>query len=152
MKRVFLAGLVLLAACTNVFAVGEEDLQQQRINTVKNYVKLLGRGDYQTIPTLFTKNAVAVSSAGESDSINHFYESLFSKSISSPQSKLINVFNGQLKDNMMTAYYNLIWKNKNGELNSARFLDLIIFQANSTKIKTVYVFSNKFQESAFYSS
>lgn len=133
----------------NVYAISETELQQQRIDAIKSYVKLLGRGDYQTIPKLFTKHAVAVSSSGESDSIDHFYESLFVKTITSPQSRLINIFNGQLKNNMMTAYYNMNWIDSKGEPASAKFVDLFIFQADSSKIKTIYVFSNNFHENVF---
>lgn len=133
----------------HAYALSETELQQQRIATIKSYVKLLGRGDYQAIPKLFTKHAVAVSSSGESDTIDHFYESLFVKTISSPQSRLINIFNGQLKNNMMTAYYNMTWINSSGQAESAKFVDLFIFQADSTMIKTIYVFSNNFHENVF---
>lgn len=142
--------LILLSFLVgNAYATTEGELQQQRIDTIKNYVRLLGKGDYQSIPKLFTKHAVAVSSNGESDSIDHFYEALFVKSISSPQSQLINIFNGQLKNNMMTAYYNMTWIDSKGEPESAKFVDLFIFQADSTKIKTIYVFSNTFHDNVF---
>lgn len=139
---------ISIVICKHAYAaIDPQSLQQQRIDTLKMYVQLLGQGDYKQIPDLFTKHAVAVSSSGASDNINHFYETLFLKTISSPQSRLINIFDGQLKNNMMTVYYNLSWVGGNGVLTSQRFLDLFVFQADSTKIKTVYVFSNRFHES-----
>src|SRR5471030_1329861 len=112
--RVLAGGLFFLfAQC--VFAA-DDQLQEDRINAIKRYVHLLGKGDYRNIPALFTDHAVAVSANGESDSIDRFYESTFKHTFSSPQAKLINIFDGRMKGNMMTAYYNLSWVNKQGEL------------------------------------
>lgn len=141
--------VLTMLSCNAHCAIDQHNLQQQRIDSIKYYVRLLGKGDYKEIPTLFTKHAVAVSSSGESDSIDHFYQALFMKTISSPQSRLINIFDGQLKSNMMTAYYNLSWVGSDGTVISQKFVDLIVFQADSTKIKTIYVFSNNFHENVF---
>lgn len=146
-----LAAGVLLCFANSVFAMSDDQLQKERIDTIKKYIRLLGKGDYRTIPTLFTDHAVAVSATGESDGIDHFYENMFKKSFSSPESKLINVFDGRLKGNMMSAYYNLSWVNHQGGLESSKFMDLFIFQADSAKIKTIYVFSNSFKQEAFVS-
>jgi nitrate reductase assembly molybdenum cofactor insertion protein NarJ len=141
--------IIIALIATTAFSVSETQLQQQRISIIKNYVKLLGQGNYKSIPKLFTKHAVAVSATGATDSINHFYETLLAKPLSTPQAKLVNIFDGQLKNNMMTAYYNMSWKNTKGELVSAKFVDLFIFQADSTMIKTLYVFGNSFHEDVF---
>lgn len=147
---IVLSGLLL---CTLSIAkaadISSDELQQQRLQAVKQYIHYLGRGDYQSLSRLFTSHAVAVSAMGDTDSADHFYLQLFSKTISSPRSKLINIFDGQLKGNMMTAYYQFSWRNPQGTSTSAKFVDLFVFQANSTKIKTVYVFSNQFHEDVF---
>jgi len=147
--RKLLAIIFLTSIAPLTWAAADPQLlQQQRIETIRSYIKLLGQGDYKQIPNLFTKHAVAVSASGESDSVPHFYEDLLTKTIISPQAKLINIFDGQLKNNMMTAYYNLTWT-ENGSPTTQKFVDLFVFQADSTKIKTVYVFSNHFQEEVF---
>ena len=151
MKKLFLplVSILLTFTFSSAFSLSEVELQKQRAEVVKQYVKLLGRGDYQALPKLFTDHAVAVAPSGEADNINRFYESLFKKTFSSPESRLINVFDGRMKNNMMTAYYNLTWVNAEGEPESAKFVDLFIFQMGSTKIKTIYVFSNSFKEDVF---
>ncbi len=68
------------------------------------------------------------------------------KTITNPQSSLINIFEGKLDQNMMAAYFNYSWKNSKGEKVSAKFLDLFIFQNNMTKIKGIFVFGNTFKE------
>lgn len=145
-RLAILLGIMSVISSNIANATVDEVLQKERTDIIKRYVKLLGHGDYQAIPKLFTEHAVAVSPTGEAENINRFYETVFRSTFSSPESRLINIFDGRLKDNMMTAYYNMTWVNADGELESARFVDLFIFQVNSVKIKTIYVFSNSFRE------
>lgn len=42
------------------------------------------------------------------------------------------IFEGKLDQNMMAAYFNYSWRNTKGEKVSAKFLDLFIFQNNTT--------------------
>jgi len=113
---------------------------------MKKYIKLLGEGDYHSIPKLFNKEADVISSTGAVDKPDHFYETLLTKTISSPQSKLINIFVGNMNKDMMAAYFDFSWKNAQGKRVAAKFLDLFIFEENLPKIKKLYIFSNTFKE------
>lgn len=138
--------VIVFSFAKNVFSQTNISLQNQRTDIIKQYVKLLSDGNYQSIPYLFTTNASAVSSSGIPDNPIHFYKTLFTKTITQPQATLINIFNGTPDQNMMAAYFNYSWKNSEGKKVSAKFLDLFIFEANSTKIKWLFVYSNTFQE------
>ena len=144
-RHVFLIFLFLFTT-TYVFSQTNSSLQNERMDVVKQYVKLLGDGNYQALSHLFTENAMAVSSSGKTDKPSHFYKILFSKTITNPEATLINVFPGNLDKNMMAAYFNFTWKNIKQQQVSAKFLDLFIFKKNTTKINAIYIFSNTFQK------
>jgi len=123
-----------------------QSLTARRTLTLNNYVSLLGKGNYQAVTNLFTKHGKAVSSSGISDNAPHFYRTLFTKTITSPQSKLTNIFKGELNPDIMTVLFDFTWKNTTDDTVSAKFLDLVVFQENTAKIKTLYVFSNSFKD------
>src|SRR5690242_18182523 len=133
-KPIILA-ISFLVLPTSTFAQKEELLQSQRLDVVKHYVTLLGQGEYKAISHLFAPNALAVSSSGKPDTPNHFYKILFTKTIKNPQATLINLFNGLQDPNMLAAYFDYSWDNIKGQHVSAKFLDLFVFQNNSSKIK-----------------
>ncbi len=138
--------IVLLVFSSEASFAQNISLQEQRVDVIKQYIKLLGKGDYKTIPQLFTKDALAISSSGVPDNPVHFYKTLFTKTISNPQSSLINIFEGKINANMLVGYFNFTWKNKENKKVHAKFLDLFIFQKGTVKIKTIFVFSNTFQK------
>lgn len=138
--------LFLLVAISNAFSQSNEILQNQRTEVVKEYVTLLGKGNYQSISQLFTKNALVVSSSGIPDNPYNFYKKLFTKTITNPQANLINIFEGAIDQNMQTAYFNFSWQNVEERRVSAKFLDLFLFEEKTKKIKVLFVFSNTFQE------
>jgi len=121
-------------------------LANERDLVIKTHVKLLGEGDYKIIPTLFAKDAVAVSSSGIVDNPEHFYRALCTKTITNPKSKLTNIFSGKLDSNMMTVLFDYSWRTENGKDVSAKFLDLIVFKDKSDKISKLFVFSNAFKQ------
>lgn len=120
-------------------------LHKQRVDVIKRYIQLLGKGDYKAIPTLFAKDSLAISSSGKPDNPAHFYKTLFTKTISNPKSSLINIFEGIIKPNMMVGYFDFTWTNNKNKVVHAKFLDLFIFQDESAKIKVIFVYSNTFQ-------
>jgi hypothetical protein len=136
-----LFALISILLCANVSAQ-TNSLQQQRVEVVKQYIKFLGQGNYQTIPSLFTQNAIAISSSGLPDHPVHFYEKLFTKTISNPHSSLINIFSGTSDKSMIAAYFDFSWKDTKGKKVSAKFLNLFVFEDNTAKIKNLFVFSN----------
>lgn len=144
--NLFLTTLILLLAPHSVFSQGKSDLQTKRGEVIKQYVELLGGGDYKAISSLFTDRGLAVSSSGIPDKPQHFYKTLFTKTITSPNSRFINLFEGKINQDMMTAYFDFSWKNKYKKEVSAKFLDLFVFEKNTTKIAAVFVFSNTFQD------
>ena len=145
-KKISVFYLLFFLITTNISAQSLDSLHNQRLKIIKQYIELLGKGDYESISHLFIKNGLAVSSSGKMDNPSHFYKTLFTKTISNPDATLINIFEGRLDLKMMTAYFNYSWNNTAGKRNSAKFLDLFIFQRNTAKIKTVLIFSNTFQQ------
>lgn len=123
-----------------------ESLLSHRLEAIKQYVTLLGQGNEKSIVHLFTPDAIAVSSSGKKETPTRFYKKLFTKTIKNPEANLINTFSGIQDPDMMTAYFDYAWDNIKNERVSAKFLDLFVFQKNSTKFKAIYVFSNTFQQ------
>ena len=138
--------ILLLLTTQNAFSQTNSPLQSQRNEVIKQYVHWLGEGNYKAISLLFTKKAIAVSSSGISDTPMHFYQTLFTKTITSPISSFINLFAGTPNPDMMTAYFDFSWNNQAGKNVSAKFLDLFVFEKGTTKLSAVFVFSNTFQE------
>lgn len=137
--------IVLAWFSSTVVAAGAANLAEQRTKVIKNYVKWMGTGNYQSIAKLFGKDGLAVSSSGIADKPEHFYKTLLTETVSNPKSILVNVFSGKANNEMMTAYFYYSWKNKDQHQVSAKFMDLFIFEKNSAKIRGLYVFSNTFQ-------
>jgi hypothetical protein len=123
-----------------------DSLETKRNTVMKHYINLLGDGNYTEISHLFTNKAIVVSSSGVRDQPMHFYKTLFTQTITSPHSSLINLFQGTMNQDMMSAYFDFSWKYKTGKKVSSKFLDLFLFEKDSPKIKALYVFSNTFQE------
>lgn len=121
-------------------------LEKKRMQVLKKYVELLGRGDDQAIISLFENNAIAISSSGEQDSVKHFYETLLNKTIHAPRSQLINIYKPDKDPNSLTVHFNFSWKNQNDKVVSADFLDIVYFSDDSCKINKLMVFGNTFQK------
>jgi hypothetical protein len=121
-------------------------LMEKRTTVMRHYIKWLGTGNYQAIAKLFSKDGLAVSSSGIADKPISFYKNLLTKTVTNPKSILINTFAGKANNEMMTAYFYYSWKNKDHHQVSAKFIDLFIFEKNSSKIKGLYAFSNTFQQ------
>lgn len=146
-KSFFILYLILFSLVGNhAIAASTQNLHHQRTETIKQYVNFLGKGKYQSIILLFAANGRCVSSSGHPDNPSHFYETLFTKTISNPRAKLVNVFDGQLNQDMMAAYFDFSWKNEQGQQVTAKFLDLFLFEKDTAKIQEVDVFSNTFQK------
>ena len=140
-----LCNIFLLIFSTHAICQTQASLQDERINVMKKYVKLLGEGDYHAIPKLFVEKGYVVSSTGAVDESHHFYKTLLTKTISMPQSKFINIFVGKMNENMMASYFDYSWENIHGNRVAAKFLDLFIFEDKSSKIKRIFIFSNTFK-------
>lgn len=141
----YVLSIILLLTTQIVFSETTISLQNQRNEVVKQYIRLLGKGDFKTISNLFTDKGMVVSSSGLSDNPIHFYKTLFSQTLSSPNSNLINLFEGFQNQDMMTAYFDFSWTNREGKPMAAKFLDLFVFEKETRKINALFIFSNSFQ-------
>jgi hypothetical protein len=142
----FCLSIILILVAHSSFPQTKTPIQNKRSDVIKQYIRLLGDGNYKEISHLFNNKAVVVSSSGIPDNPMYFYKTLFTKTISSPHSSLINLFQGKIDHDMMTAYFDFSWNNGVGNKVSAKFLDLFLFEKRTAKINTVFVFSNTFQE------
>lgn len=141
----FIIILQLLTANSS-FSLTNSLLENKRSEVIKQYIRLLGDGNYKKINLLFTNKGVVISSSGIPDNPTHFYKTLFTQTISSPNSELINLFQGTIDHDMLTAYFDFSWKNEKGKEVSAKFLDLFLFEKKTAKINTVFIFSNTFKK------
>jgi hypothetical protein len=123
-----------------------EALEISRKHVLELYVKRMQQADYKQVIKLFSDDGVAVSSSGVESPVFNFYKNLFEHLISSPKSKLINIFPGTINSNTYALHFYYTWKNKSNLTVGSEFLDLVQFNQGSDKIRKLMVYSNTFKQ------
>lgn len=142
LKRLFQFFLVSTLLIGSASAAQKPNLAQLRRNTIEQYVYLLGKGDYKTIPTLFAKNAQVIAWQGEPSSPTAMYTKLFTQLIKNPSTHLIDIFSSMQNQNAMIAVFDLKWQTMTNKTGHTIFMDLIYFKPQSSKIEKLYIYNN----------
>lgn len=145
MKKHYIFLMLLFSAAYAGIVFSDSNLLTKREQVLHQYVYFMGKEDIKSIIFLFSKNAQVISSSGQVSPPITFYTRLFKELITNPKSHLITSFYSATNSNVMVLYFDFSWKNKQGEKQEAPFLDLVEFAPNSTKIKSLAVFSGRFK-------
>lgn len=124
----------------------EQLLSNQRRETLKEYVRCLGKGSREEIFPLFAEGAMITTSTSARYPVVEFYTTLLTQTISHTKSTYLSIFETFEMKDLLIVYFDYSWRNEKGKQVSARFLDLVKFQANSEKIESLSIFSNTFEE------
>lgn len=142
MHRLVYCFLFMFLCCA---AQATQTLEQQRLENMKTYVALLGKGDYDGITKLFTEDGTVVSSSGIAETSSKFYKKLFTDTINHPSAQLPQLFSSRNNSEVLIASFYFNWQNKKQQPVGAHFIDLFYFAKDSAKFKKVMVFSNTFK-------
>ena len=124
----------------SVHAHSNFNLQQQRVQTIKQYMSDLQLHDADHISSLFTSNGTVVSTSQGYKNAREFFHS-FLPMIQSANAVDNGIFKG-LDNDSYTANFSFSWKMIDGDKSGGHYSDTFIFAAGSAKLDNVVMYEN----------
>ena len=142
MKKNSLILLAILGMSSFAFAdVQSSNLHAERLKVVQEYIDDLGAANVQNITSLFTNDAMVIStSRGTANAIEFF--SNFLPQVSSAETQQHQVFISTQDVNHYAARFHLKYQLKDGDIGNGEYMDDFIFEENSPRLAAVYMFEN----------
>lgn len=117
------------------------DLDQVRMEVVREYIADLERADAERMSELFSEGAIAVStSRGEVDAKSFF--NAFLPMIETAETQVKQVFINPIDENRLAARFHLAYTLIDGEEGEGEYMDEFVFLENSSYLSRVYMFEN----------
>ena len=138
--------LFLLLIALGKYATAGEDYSSSNLNVersqvVRQYIADLEKADYRGISELFNEEGTVVStSRGNVDAKDFFYS--FLPNIVSASTELHQTFISNSDNKRYAARFHFTFKLKDGEIGDGEYIDEFLFNNNSTKLVSVYMFEN----------
>lgn len=134
---IFLMGILM-----TTLAIAHPDNQQiARQQTIKAYLRALQQHDKKSMLKLFGRNGRVVSTSRGRTSA----EKLFTAFLPSVRSARVNLHQTYMSlddHNRYGARFHFTWKALDGSAGGGEYVDEFIFEKNSDRLKTVYMFEN----------
>ncbi|CDZ77783.1 hypothetical protein BN59_02073 [Legionella massiliensis] len=123
------------------------NLDSQRRHVITEYILDLGKADPEGITALFSDGGTVIStSKGEVGAYDFFHS--FLPNIESADTEVHQTFLSKGDENHYAARFRFNFKLKDGEMGDGEYIDEFIFENNSAKLISVYMFENlKFKPS-----
>ncbi len=135
-KKIFLMSVIFFS---NISYASHINLQQERILVIKKYINYLGDSHFKNIPSLFLNTATVIPKSGSPDSPKHFYADMLAKTHFETKTTLLDIFNGQMDNNVYIVYFHFEWKTPDRKFHSENYLDYILFENGLPAIQKLVV-------------
>lgn len=137
--------LLAIAIGHNVMAAGSYpdsvSLDSQRRQVITEYILDLGKADPEGITALFVEGGTVISTSQGEVGANDFFHS-FLPHIDSSDTEVHQTFRSKGEGNHYAARFHFNFKLKDGEMGDGEYVDEFIFENNSAKLISVYMFEN----------
>ena len=122
-------------------------LNSQRKHVINEYILDLGKADSEAITALFVDGGTVISTSKGEVLANDFFPS-FLPHIEYGNTEVHQTFLSKGDGNRYAARFHFDFKLKDGEVGDGEYVDEFIFENNSAKLISVYMFENlKFKSS-----
>lgn len=137
--------LLAIAMGQNTMAAGSYSdslsLDSERRQVITEYILDLGKADPDSITALFVEGGTVISTSKGEVGANDFFHS-FLPQIESADTEVHQTFWSKGDGNHYAARFHFNFNLKDGERGDGEYVDEFIFENNSAKLISVYMFEN----------
>ena len=138
-KRIKLLGCLLLLGLYT--AVQADTLENERIDTVKQYINALQSANTSQMLGLFAPGSVVVSTSKGRVAPDQFFPGFFAE-IQSATTSINAIYKSADDEGKYSASFAFSWKLKDGEAGGGHYVDEFVFVENSHQLQMVYMYEN----------